>query len=164
MKNHLKTKQLLAVCCLLIALLMSSCESSEIYSEYKKDGLSNLIWEKENKFVFTPTIEEDNVSYNISMAVRHTFPGCPAEIKYKYTMVSPSGKETVAANQRLLLLNDDKMPIGEVAGSITDITQVLLQDTKLEKGKYTFTIEQDGESRLVGFMEIGLIIAKAEKK
>ncbi|MCS7005660.1 MAG: gliding motility lipoprotein GldH [Cytophagales bacterium] len=147
---------------LAFSVCLVSCRQNEILREFRDDNLGDMTWAESEKFVFKANIENDSIPYNFIVGIRHMFP-----IRYQYitvnvSLISSSGV-ILSKPYKIQLINDDKTPVGETAGNISDVETPIIQGITLQKGTYTIEIFPQSGEDLIGIMEVGIIVEKSQK-
>jgi gliding motility-associated lipoprotein GldH len=152
----MKKKSILAYA--LLMLITLSC-SDAVYEKHDKDSFVNFNWKRGQEVVFTPTIDNTEIPYTLSLAVRHVY-GFPLNsIGVTVKSVSPSGKETTNRHELRIKESDLKYNSG-CAGDICDFESVVNNNLTFEEpGQYRFIVTHNVPAEHVpGIMEVGLII------
>jgi len=159
-KEKWEMKKISLILLFLITALITGCNSKQIFKEFRSEHLTDMTWTENEKFTFKATIEDNTVPYNVILALRHIYPIGYQFITIKVTLVSPSGG-VLSKPYKIQLINDDRTPVGETAGNISDIEMPIMAGLTLEKGSYQIEVTPQTTEDLVGIMEVGIIIEKS---
>ncbi len=141
-----------------ISIILSSC--TDVYRDFQK--VEDMKWFKGDIKKFNVDIKEPG-NYNIIFAFRYATLYPYRNIKITITKKQPNGKE-YTKNAEFQVVDDENNYIGDVAGDIWDLENVISENEKLEKGKYEFEIEHNMDNDpVIVVMEIGLIIRKSKE-
>lgn len=143
----------------LIAIVFTSCNSGSVYREFAKTD--DLEWLKGDIKSFTFNNTDDTSKVTVFFAFRYAegypFPNALVKIIEQ----TPQGKQTLPLD--FLVRNNDGSYIGDGSGDIWDIEVPLHENITLEKGTYTYNIENVMPVEKVPMiMEVGIIIKHAE--
>ena len=144
----------------LIAFLLFSCNENRIYNEHQ-DVKGQLTWLQKEAHTFPVEITDASIPYNVSVAIRHHSQVSYDDIKAIFAIQDPDGEKKV--ENFFIQVRDSKTKelLGEAAGDISDLEQVVLKNHKFPKaGKYIFVIQPDEEGDVSGIMEVGLVVDK----
>lgn len=150
---------LLIISLALVALI--SCDSNSVYREFQET--ENLEWNKTDIKSFTYTNADDTSSFDVYFAFRYAqgyqFPNALVTITEK----SPQGETTIPMDFKVR--NEDGTYIGDGSGDIWDIEIPIHENVQLDKGTYSYKIENSMPLDKVHMvMEVGIIIRKSVKK
>lgn len=149
---------------LAVTTTLLACQpENRIYVEHQKLS-PDTEWLKKDVREFKVPINDNNMSYNMSISFRYANGYQYQTANVKVTETSPSGKETVSKYElKVREANGDY--IGEPGYDIWDSEHLVEPNKKFaEKGTYTYVIEQNTPVDPLPFaMEIGLILDKAAK-
>lgn len=143
-------------------LLLSSCNSDVVYSEYQKFNENE--WYAKDKAVFDIDIT-DTLSYNdISLMVRHADAYPYSNLFVFVTSKYPDGKVTVDTMEVILADGKGKWQ-GSGAGDIFDFKVPIKKNVRFPlAGKYQFSFEQGMRvDPLPLIMDFGFEIEKSKK-
>lgn len=151
--------RLLAMLFFVISLI--ACQpKGRIYVEHQE--LSPRVeWLKSDKREFKVPIEDNNLTYNLSLSFRYASGYQFQVAKVIVTETSPSGIETV--NEYELKVREDSGDyIGDPALDIWDSEHLVESNKKYEEtGIYSYLIEHNMPVDILNFaMEIGVILDK----
>lgn len=146
---------------IIIALILTSCESNVHYKKYQKTN--KLEWQKSQTFSFKTDINNADTTYNIFIPFRFA-EGFPYKVMdFNVQITDPSGNKTDITTA-VTIINDNKEYIGDGSGDIWDTEAKLLSKYKFtKKGTYQFDISHIKKHEVVPFvMEVGLRIDYAQ--
>lgn len=149
---------------LVIVVGMASCQpKGRVYVEHSQLS-PDLEWLKKDIKEFKVPIDDNMLTYNLSLSYRYAYGYQFNVLKVTVTETSPSGKQAVSSYD-LKVRNDGGEYIGEPGYDIWD-SEHLIEPNKTykEKGVYTYVIEHNMPADPVNFaMEIGVIVDKVDK-
>ena len=140
----------------LLLLLMTSCH---FYKEYDKESFSTYSWSDGQEISFTPNIEDNSKTYQITLGVRHHFALQTKGFSVNVKIVSPSGKER-SENLDVKILDDNNKQIGSCAGDMCDLETLVLDDFRFEEtGVHKILVQHNEHGyKIPGILSVGLII------
>jgi gliding motility-associated lipoprotein GldH len=146
------------------ALLLVSCGSGKLYTEYKTVD-ENTGWSRKDKMVFEPEIKDTVNLYNVFVNVRH---GSIYPYRNLYVFLTtdyPDGRKEVDT-LNCILADDQNKWLGDGAGDLWDNSILLESNVRFPKaGKYKFTYEQGMRiDPLPMILDMGLTIERVEEK
>ncbi len=148
---------------LVIAIGLFACQpEGRIYVEHQ-DLSPKLEWLKKDTREFKVPIEDNSISYNMSLSFRYVHGFQYQAVKVKVIETSPSGKEIVKEYD-LKVREDNGDYIGEAGFDIWDSNHLIEPNKKYnEAGFYTYVIEHSMPNDPLNYaMEIGVILEKAK--
>ena len=148
---------------LAVAVGMVSCQpKGRIYVEHSELS-PDLEWLKKDIKEFKVPIENNKLSYNLSLSYRYAYGYQFNILKVTVTETSPSGKQTVN-NYELKIKDDTGEYIGDPGYDIWDSEHLIEPNkTYTENGVYTYVIEHNMPTDPVNMaMEIGIALDKVE--
>ncbi len=154
-------KRLLII--LVIAIGLFACQpEGQIYVEHQELS-PGLEWLKKDTREFKVPIEDNSISYNMSLSFRYVTGFQYDFVKVKVIETSPSGNEIVKEYD-LKVREDNGDYIGEAGYDIWDSNHLIEPNKKYkESGLYTYVIEHNMPNDPLDFsMEIGVILEKAK--
>ncbi|WP_395044744.1 hypothetical protein [Flavobacterium sp.] len=152
----MKTKILLS---LSLLLLLVSCNSNTIYSEFKNDFDSNR-WLKADAKTFEFTIDEDAQLYDIIFDFSHVYDYQFSSIPINFIIESPNSLQEKFTIDLKIKDNSGK-DIGDCSGDICDLKFKIKEKYKLEKGKYKVIISNNFKADyLPNVIGVGLDVEK----
>lgn len=140
-----------------IALVFTfmSCDMSNSTSEYH--GFSDLLWQKTDQ----PTLDfeiKKEARYSIYVELRLIYGYAFRNIKMAMYMSKDSDREKLFPIDFKVRNEDDSFK-GDVMGDFIDIQEMIISDTTLQAGKYSFQLEQMMDDKTLPFVgEIGLTL------
>lgn len=143
-------------------ILLTSC--NHVYKKYEKDSfLPIYTWDSSAGIIFTPKIDDISKSYKLIFGIRHVYGFKPANLKVNIKTVSPSGKQTEKSYD-IKIKDANGEYLSNCSGDLCDLETVVENNVKFEEvGDYTFSVNHESqEKKLVGVMEVGLIINEAK--
>ncbi len=154
-------KQLVVIMTVMISLI--ACEpGNRVFSEHQ-DLSPKLEWLKQDVKEFKVPIEDNSLSYNLSLSFRYIVGYSSQYAKVKVTETSPSGIENVMEYD-LKVVEDNGEYIGEMGFEIWDSEHLVESNKQYEEtGIYTYVIEHNmPEDPMTSAMEIGVLLDKSE--
>ncbi len=145
---------------LMIGLTFTACEMGASYSEHKE--FSDILWHKidQPRFEFEITKE---ANYSIALDLRLVYGYTYRNIKLDVAMANEDTKTSFPLNFEVR--NEDDSYKGDVMGDIIDIQHVIIIDTLLPKGKYSFVLDEQMDKKTLPFvMEVGIVLNENTKK
>lgn len=140
MITRIKNKLVLFSACLLVGLLLISCNGNVVYSQYKT--FSNNEWSSKDKAVFDIEITDTENLNNINLMVRHADSYPFSNLFLFVTTKYPDGK-IMTDTMELVLANQKGEWHGSGAGDIFDFKVPVKKNVRFPlAGKYQFTFEQ----------------------
>lgn len=144
-----------------VGLILSSCNSNVVYSEYKKFPDSE--WASKDKAVFDLEIKDTQTLNNIYLMVRHTDVYQYSNVIVFVTTKYPDGK-VLTDTMDVVLSNQKGEWLGSGAGDIFDFKVPVKKNVRFPlAGKYQFSFEQAMRvDPLPMIMDFGLEIEKSK--
>jgi len=145
-------------------LLLTSC--NDIYKRYDKDSFLPLYtWDSSKGIIFKPQIDDITGSYKLVLGIRHVYGFRLATLKVKIQTLSPSGKQTEKLYE-IKIKDANGEYLSNCSGDLCDLETVVENNVKFEEiGDYTFSVtHQSQDKKIVGIMEVGLIIDESKIK
>ena len=143
----------------LITILLSGCNpKGRIYSKHKELS-KDLEWLKKDVIKFNAPIDDNSLSYNLSLSFRYAYGYQFNIMKVSVTEISPSGKQ-ITNNYDLIIKAENGDYIGDPGYDIWDSEHLIVENKHYDEvGVYKYIIEHNMPNDPVNFaMEIGLII------
>ncbi|MES2679812.1 MAG: gliding motility lipoprotein GldH [Bacteroidota bacterium] len=152
----------LAVVCLVLALVMASCNKNVVYSKYQTFSANE--WYAKDKAVFDVDITDTQSLNNISLMVRHADSYPYSNLYLFVTTKYPDGK-VLSDTMEIILATQKGEWQGSGAGDIYDLKVPIKKNVRfVAPGKYQFTFEQGMRvDPLPLIMDLGFEIEKSEK-
>jgi gliding motility-associated lipoprotein GldH len=148
---------------LVITIGLFACQpEGQVYVEHQELS-PGLEWLKKDTREFKVPIEDNSISYNMSLSFRYVTGFQHQFVKVKVIEISPSGKEIVKEYD--LKVREDKGDyIGEAGYDIWDSNHLIEPNKKYtESGFYTYVIEHNMPNDPLDYsMEIGIILEKVK--
>jgi gliding motility-associated lipoprotein GldH len=151
---------------LLISLLLS-CGPKSVSEQYSKDGLSDLLWSRDEVQSFVVKPPDTVNAYQLVLLLRHTS-RIPYETLPIALAISSEKKMPIFLKQYQFAIRDPKsgMFIGEVMGDLGDTEQVIEPEFRFKSlGDHTFSfihsLLEDDKAKEI--MELGLILREIKK-
>jgi len=144
---------------LIFLLVFSSCDSKRVFEENK--SIEKSSWKVTNKPVFSVSIDDIAISYNIFLNIRNRMDYPYSNIYLFLKTTFPDGKISLDTIEFLLADYDGRW-LGSGVGSVK-FNKFLFQKGIYfpQKGKYTFEFEQAMRvNELKGITDIGLRIER----
>jgi len=144
---------------LIFLLVFSSCDSKHVFEENK--SIEKSSWKVTNKPVFSVSIDDIAISYNIFLNIRNRMDYPYSNIYLFLKTTFPDGKISLDTIECLLADYDGRW-LGSGVGSVK-FNKFLFQKGIYfpQKGKYTLDFEQDIiVNELKGITDIGLRIER----
>lgn len=143
----------------LFILSISSCTTLDVYE--KTTSFANHQWQAKENPTFTFEIKDTTAAYNIYFVLRHEDGYRYKNIWLNLNMKTP---DTLITLKKEFLLADNTKWLGT---AMSDIVEHRLNfyplPTKLKKGIYTFTLQQDmREEPLQYILNAGIRVEKAK--
>lgn len=143
----------------LFILSISSCTTLDVYE--KTTSFANHQWQTKEKPSFTFEIKDTAAAYNIYFVLRHEDAYRYKNIWLNLNMKTP---DTLVTLKKEFLLADNTKWLGT---AMSDIVEHRINfyplPTKLKKGTYTFTLQQDmREEPLQYILNAGIRVEKAK--
>jgi len=154
-------KRLLII--LVISIGLFACQpEGQIYIEHQELS-PGLEWLKKDTREFKVPIEDNSISYNMSLSFRYVTGFQDNFVKVKVTETSPSGKEIVKEYD-LKVREENGDYIGEAGYEIWDSNHLIELNVKYDElGLYKYVIEHNMPNDPVSnVMEIGVILEKSK--
>lgn len=148
---------------LILALGLLACQpEGQIYNEHKELS-PGLEWLKKDVREFKVPIDDNSVSYNVSLSFRYLSSFQPHVVKVKVTEIDPDGNEIVEEYD-LKVRDEGGDYIGEFAYEIWDSKHLIVPGKNYSKpGLYTYLVEHNMDTApLKNAMEIGMIVEKVK--
>ena len=145
-----------------ILLVLASCNSKTIYSEFKND-FDNNRWIKTDAKTFEFTIDDDSKLYDIIFDFSHVYDYQFSSIPINFIIENPkSVKEKFTIN--LTIKDNTGKDIGDCSGDICDLKFKIKENFKLKKGNYKIIILNNFKSDyLPNVIGVGLNVEKINK-
>jgi gliding motility-associated lipoprotein GldH len=143
---------------------LASCGREKIFFEYQPIDEAKG-WDRNDKKIFQPTIEDTLGVYNIYVHVRNADNYPYRNLFIFLTTDYPDGQREIDTLE-CLLADEKNRWLGSGAGDLWDNAILLKADVQFPmKGKYRFTFEQGMRINPVPLiLDVGLSIEKPEKK
>ena len=138
-----------------IVLTLASCNSGEIYSDHH--NFSDLLWQKVDQPQFTLDLKKEQ-HCKLNLDLRLIYGYTYRNIKMDLRITNESGN-TVNVPIDFKVRNEDDSYKGDMMGDFIDIREVIIPDTLLSAGKYTFVLDQLMDEKTLPFvMEVGIVV------
>lgn len=139
-----------------------SCNSSSTFSQFDKMPENNH-WEQSDAKTYEFTVDNDTILYDIKFLFSHVYGYQFTDFTLVISIESPDEKKEVF-NTVLLIKDGNGNDLGECSGDICDLSTVIREKTKLQKGNYKITISHDFKQAdyLPNVIGVGLEVDKAE--
>lgn len=149
---------------LTIIIGLTSCQPKERVYVKHLELSPDIEWLKKDIKEFKVPIEDDSISYNLSLSFRYAHGYQFKVVKVKVTETSPSGNKTTN-NYDVQVRDEQGNYIGEPGYDIWDSEHLIEANKKYkETGTYTYTIEQNMPVDPLNLaMEIGVILDIAKE-
>lgn len=148
---------------LVMTIGLFACQpEGQIYVEHQELS-PKLEWLKKDTREFKVPIEDNSISYNLSLSFRYVSGFQYQAVKVKVIETSPSGNEMVKEYD-LKTRDDNGDYIGEAGYEIWDSNHLIELNKKYnESGFYTYVIGHImSDDPLKNAMEIGVVLEKAK--
>ncbi len=142
---------------------LTACNKSKIYEERHK--FDNYTWNRFKPLFFEVPVNDIKSEYNVYLTLRHITQYPYDNLKTNLTMYAPSGEERTTRHTFIIKDEDGKF-LGAGAGDLWDV-ELLVKGKMVfnEEGTYKFQIDNLMDYYdIVGLMDLGLVVKKAEKK
>ena len=145
---------------IVMLIMVQSCNTIDVYE--KTAALPKHEWQSSNSFSFSFDVKDTSAYYNIYFVLRHTESYHFNNIWIDFTSILPDKKkQTQRLNIQLTNLKND----GWLGTSMDDIIEQRLlinkQPIRLQKGSYTFIIQQImREDPLTNILNAGIRVEK----
>jgi len=154
-------KKIITLFSIVLLLVLTACDSSEIYSDHQT--FSDILWHKTDTPQFTVDLKNEQhcqLKLDLRLIYGYTF----RNIKMNVSMNNETGKEKIIPID-FKVRNEDDSYKGDMMGDFIDIQEVVIKDTILPAGKYTFILEQMMDDKTLPFVnEVGLVLVDLDKK
>lgn len=147
----------------LFALLLSSCDSNQVYKHY--ESLENYEWKRDHAIEFEVPIEDTASHYDVYLAIRHTTYYPYANILVNVSSYDPDDNMRSLDYEFFLRDNNGNFK-AEGAGDLWDIEFLIYEDISYPKpGNYKYVVSNYmPHLSTPDIMEVGLIVKKTEFK
>lgn len=145
---------------LICFVFLISCTTS-VYSKLDKNFEDNR-WQKTDVKKYNFNIEEENQFYSLAFKFSYIYDYQFPKIPIIVTLEKPSGaiEKTVVD---VVIKNQSGKELGDCAGDICDLSQIIKNKIKLQKGNYTVTITNNFKGNyLPNVLAIGFEIEKTK--
>ncbi len=141
--------------------IVISCNSSSTFSQFDKMPESNH-WEKSDLKGYEFEIADDTALYDLLFQFSHVYGYQFTAIPLDVEIESPDGKKEFF-NTTLLIKDSNGNDLGDCSGDICDLTTVIREKTKLQKGRYKITVSHSFKGPfLPNVIGVGLVVDKAQ--
>lgn len=142
-----------------LSILLACVSCNHVYKEYDKESFSTYSWDDGQELSFTPSIEDINKTYVLSLGLRHHFALNMRSFTVNMKIIAPSGKES-SKDYTLSIKDSSNKNIGSCAGDMCDLETIVFDDLKFEEaGEYKVLISHNERGyRIPGVLEVGVII------
>lgn len=140
-------------------IILSSCQKKTIFREFHE--FENYQWGRFDKVKFEIPIENEGISADITLAVRHLDVYPYNDLPINLILTTPTGEERII--EKTIVLKDESGKFkGSVAGSYWDQEEVLWKSFYFNrKGTYILELENiNPKPAIPGLVDIGLLIRK----
>lgn len=153
----MKAKILFSTC----LLLLISCNSTTVYSKFDKDFDENR-WQKSDSKKYEFAIDDETPLYNILFKFSHIYDYQSSKVPIIVSIQKPNGE-----NEKLVvdisIKDKSGKELGDCAGDICDLSQIIQNKIKLQKGNYIVTITNNYNGNyLPNVLAIGFEVEKTK--
>jgi gliding motility-associated lipoprotein GldH len=148
---------------LILCILLSSCDRSRVYDEYKT--LPDKAWNKFYRVKFEVPIKDTIALHNLYINIRNTGKYSFSNFYLFIKVTSPDGR-SIKDTFEIILADTKGNWLGHGLGDLKDQQTLYKKDIRFTKsGTYIFELEQAMRvDDLSGIRDIGLRIEKSEVK
>ncbi|HWB65172.1 MAG TPA: gliding motility lipoprotein GldH [Chitinophagales bacterium] len=148
-------------CILIVSLLLSACDKTRVMEENQQITAYN--WDYADGKTFTVDVTDTTQHYNVFVNVRHSFQFDWRNLWVKIKTTFPDGKN-FEKRVNIVLSGPDGHWYASCLGDNCDYQAPIQMNAIFpEKGKYSFTIEQDMRvNPLPKIKSIGMRVEKAQ--
>ncbi len=143
-------------------MLLISCNSSTVYSKLDKNFDKNR-WMTSDIKTYDFKIEDDSIPYNLVFKFSHVYNYNFPSIVINYNIADESGVSNDYTAE-IKIKDYSGKDLGDCAGDICDVSQIIQDKIKFKKGSYKVTIINNyfGEY-LPNVLAVGLEVEKANE-
>lgn len=144
---------------LISMIILASCQKKTVFREFHE--FENYQWGRFDKVRFEIPIEEEGISADIILAVRHLEVYPYNDLPMNLILTTPGGEERIL--EKTIILKDESGKFkGSVAGSYWDQEEVVWKSFYFNrKGTYVLELENlNPRPAIPGLVDLGLLIKK----
>jgi len=143
---------------ILLILVLSACDPNMEYDNFQKT--ENGEWSWEDKKVFKVSLEDSLRSYNVLINIRHTKDYPKSNLFLFVTATSPAG-QSIRDTVEIQIADPGGKWLGHGFGNIRLVSRIYRKNVRfIQKGEYTFTLEQGMRLPRIPVTDVGLRIEK----
>jgi gliding motility-associated lipoprotein GldH len=144
----------------LLAIILSSCDSTVIYDKFLSAGDSEWSWDE--PFEFEADISDTISLHNLYIQVRHTV-DYPLSNLYLFVHIQGPSGQSLSDTVNITLADQTGKWLGSGVGKFRELRLLYRKNTVFkEPGLYSFTIEQGMRNPSLPVTDVGLRIEKVK--